>query len=179
MAVEQPASTTAEAMRCCHEMVTVATSESLQFVDITEAVAACCEGSAVSHGVVTVVSRHTTAAVLIQENEPLLLGDLCRMLQAVAPRHRHYCHNDIDARHDVPPDERPNGHSHAQALLLPSSLQVVLVDGRLDLGRWQRLFLVELDGPRERAVSVMILGVSTAAGSSLRLVRGSTGGGVS
>jgi len=55
-------------------------------------------------------------------------------------------------------DGRINGHSHCRALLLGSSACLNVIDGRLLLGRWQRVFLVELDGPRARDVSVLILG---------------------
>ena len=54
--------------------------------------------------------------------------------------------------------ERPNGHAHCQALLLPSSACLNVVQGRLRLGQWQRVFFVELDGPRERDLSVLIVG---------------------
>jgi secondary thiamine-phosphate synthase enzyme len=55
-------------------------------------------------------------------------------------------------------EERPNGHAHCRALLLPSSACLNVTEGRLQLGRWQRVFLVELDGPRERSVSVLLFG---------------------
>jgi thiamine phosphate synthase YjbQ (UPF0047 family) len=58
----------------------------------------------------------------------------------------------------VPPGERPNGHSHAKALLLRTSETLHVVGGRLQLGRWQRLLLLELDGPRERELSLLALG---------------------
>jgi secondary thiamine-phosphate synthase enzyme len=65
----------------------------------------------------------------------------------------------MDARSvNLAPGERPNGHAHCQALLLGSSASLNLADGRLQLGCWQRIFLVELDGPRAREVSVLVLG---------------------
>ena len=54
--------------------------------------------------------------------------------------------------------ERANGHAHCRALLLPSSVCLNVASGRLLLGKWQRVFLVELDGPREREVSALLLG---------------------
>ncbi len=56
------------------------------------------------------------------------------------------------------PGERPNGSSHCKALLLGTSACLNVVDGRLLLGRWQRVFLVELDGPRTRDISVLLMG---------------------
>ena len=56
------------------------------------------------------------------------------------------------------PDERPNGRAHARALLLGPSKTLTVLDGRLQLGRWQSIFLAELDGPRERTISLTIMG---------------------
>jgi secondary thiamine-phosphate synthase enzyme len=170
MAVREPHAEPARALQSWHRVLSFTTTRSQHFLDITDAVAACCAEKGLSSGLVTVQSRHTTAAVVLQENEPLLLEDLARVLERVAPRSGHYCHNDLEARTEVPPDERPNGHSHARALLLPSSAHLVVTGGRLDLGRWQRLFLVELDGPRRRHVSVMALGLGVEDDDGLRLV---------
>ena len=59
---------------------------------------------------------------------------------------------------NVTDGERPNGHAHCRALLLPSSACLNVTGGRLALGRWQRVFFVELDGPRERDISVLAFG---------------------
>ncbi len=55
-------------------------------------------------------------------------------------------------------DEPINGHAHCRALLLPTSVTLTIVGGQLSLGRWQRLFFVELDGPRRRELSAVIVG---------------------
>jgi secondary thiamine-phosphate synthase enzyme len=153
-----------------HEVLRLATSDRQQLLDITELVESVCTRARIGQGTVTVASRHTTAAIVVQENEPLLLQDLNRFLQRIAPENAHYCHNDMAARADVPPEERPNGHSHVRALLLPCSAQLVITGGRLDLGRWQRIFLAELDGPRQRQVSLMVTGAAADEGGAIRLV---------
>jgi len=67
--------------------------------------------------------------------------------------------DDLDLRAvNVIDEERPNGHAHCRALVLPSSVCLNVVRGGVQLGQWQRVFLVELDGPRDRNVSVMMLG---------------------
>jgi len=66
-------------------------------------------------------------------------------------------HNDIHLR-DCPPHEPENAHSHLIAMLLGSSEVIPILDGELDLGRWQSVMLVELDGPRQRTVSVRLFG---------------------
>jgi secondary thiamine-phosphate synthase enzyme len=136
------------------------THEPIQFVDITEQVADLVQAAGLCDGIVTVFVRHTTAAVRIQEDEPLLLEDLRQFLGRVAPAQAHYRHNDFRIRtQHMHEDESPNGHAHCLQLLLGSSESVPVVDGDLQLGTWQRIFLVELDGPRpEREVLVQVLG---------------------
>jgi secondary thiamine-phosphate synthase enzyme len=111
-------------------------------------------------GPVTVQSRHTTASVVVNENEPLLVEDLKDALQRWAPEGLHYRHNDLAARYTAPEGERPNGHSHARALMLCTSVCLNVADGRVDLGEWQSVFLVELDGPRSRTLSIQVLGAT-------------------
>lgn len=109
-------------------------------------------------GWVNVQTRHTTTGLLVNELEPLLLGDLANLLERLAPRGAGYAHDALHHRDGVPPDERPNGHAHAKASLLRSSETLNVVGGSLQLGRWQRVLLVELDGPRAREVSLVALG---------------------
>jgi secondary thiamine-phosphate synthase enzyme len=136
------------------------THEPIEFLDITREVADAARSAGVRDGVVTIFSRHTTAAVRIQEDEPLLLEDLRRFLRRLAPSRDHYQHNDFRVRTvHMHEDERPNGHAHCLQLLLGTSETVPVLDGELQLGTWQRIFLVELDGPRpRREVLVQVLG---------------------
>jgi secondary thiamine-phosphate synthase enzyme len=138
----------------------VPTHAPIDLLDITDRVAALVRQAHVDAGFVQVFVRHTTAAVRIQEDEPLLLDDLRRFLATLAPAEADYGHNDFRVRtHHMHPDERPNGHAHCLQLLLGSSESVPIIDGRLALGEWQRLFLVELDGPRpRREVLVQVVG---------------------
>jgi secondary thiamine-phosphate synthase enzyme len=102
---------------------------------------------------------HTTTAIVVNEHEPLLLADFAALLGRVAPQDALYGHDDITARTvNLAPGERPNGHAHCRAVLLGSSALLNLAGGHLQLGRWQRVFLVEMDGPRSREVSVLVLG---------------------
>lgn len=130
-----------------------------EFIDITDEVRSAVSASGIQNGTVTIFSRHTTAAVKINENEPLLLRDMARFLQVAAPREGEYRHNDFVIRTaNMTDDECPNGHSHCQHLLLAASETVPVSAGRPLLGRWQSVFLVELDRPREREVVVQVLG---------------------
>lgn len=136
------------------------TQAEIGFQDITPSVAAVVRSAGVRDGQVAVFSRHTTAAIRIQEDEPLLLQDMVVFLTRLAPRDLPYGHNDFRIRTEhMHPDESPNGHSHCLQLLLGTSETIPIVDGELQLGTWQRIFLVELDGPRrQRDVVVQVLG---------------------
>jgi len=146
------------AIRTHHSVIRLRTLECLQFIDITEEVEEIVARAGVTNGWVNIQTKHTTTAIIVNENEPLLHQDLKLMLERLAPRSAEYEHNDFSRRVDIPPDEPANGHSHCKALFLPISACVNVADGLLQLGRWQRIFLVELDDSRERSVSVMVMG---------------------
>src|SRR5437879_2487128 len=137
------------------------TSAPIQLLDITSQVIALVRATRLREGVVSVFSRHTTLSVRIQENEPLLLEDLRDFLKRLAPSTTPYRHNDFTVRTEhMHPDESPNGHAHCLHMLLGGSESVPVFDGEVQLGTWQRLFAVELDGPRpRREILVQTLGV--------------------
>jgi secondary thiamine-phosphate synthase enzyme len=138
---------------------TIRTGKGPQFVDVTDRVAGLVRDAAVRNGFAIVFTRHTTAAIRINENEPMLLRDMEEFLRKVAPAHVYYSHNDFSRRTaNMSDGEQPNGHSHCQQLLLGASEAIPIVGGELLLGRWQRLFLVELDRGRKREVVVQLVG---------------------
>ena len=138
--------------------ISIDTDRAPGFFDITEQVMDAVGESAITDGLVLVYSRHTTAAIKINEQEPLLIHDMEEFLTRVAPPDDYYRHNDFDVRTaNMTPDEQPNGHAHCQHLLLSASETLPVVDGKLDLGTWQRIFLVELDRPRPREVFVKVI----------------------
>ncbi len=127
------------------------------FHDETERVQAAVARLGLFEGVVVVFSMHTTAAVVVNEDEPLLHADFARFLNRLAPRLA-YEHDDLSRRQSVPPDEPLNGHSHCQQLMLGQNSVIPVDRGRLRLGSWQRVFLVELDGSRPRRLRVQTIG---------------------
>jgi len=141
------------------DVVELHTEERVQFIDLTELVAERVRRSGVGHGLVCLQTRHTTTAVVVNENEPLLIEDAKLMLERLAPRDARYGHNELHRRRGAAPDESPNGDAHCRAMLLGSSATLAVVDGALQLGRWQRVFLVELDGPRCRTLAVVVMGL--------------------
>jgi secondary thiamine-phosphate synthase enzyme len=136
------------------------THEPIQFLDITQRVAELVRAVRLREGLVTVFCRHTTAGVCVQENEPLLLEDLRAFLERSAPASAHYRHNDFRVRTvHMHEDESPNGHAHCLQLTIGASEAFPVSEGELLLGTWQRIFLVELDGPRPaRELIVQLMG---------------------
>lgn len=143
-----------------HDSVELETGKRIQFIDLTGLVRERVRESEVVNGLVNVQTRHTTTAIVLNENEHQLLRDFEDRLEAWAPREKSYHHNDFEARRFQlrSADERPNGDAHARAILLGASETLNVVDGALQLGPWQRVFLVELDGPRRRSVSILVMG---------------------
>lgn len=142
-----------------HTVRTVARGE---FVDITEDVDRVVARSGVSDGMVVVYSPHTTCAVLINELERGFIEDFRDLLEDLVPVDRAYRHDDLSVRTqnlDGDPHDVPNGWAHVrQSLLATASQTIPVAAGRLLLGRWQRIFLVELDRARERRVLIQVVG---------------------
>ena len=152
-------------MRTCVFTLHVESSSAPEFIDITERVAELVADSNVRSGWALVFSKHTTAAITIQENEPLLLTDMANFLERLSPKTGHYRHNDFSVRTvHMHEDECPNGHSHCQHLSLGSSETIPVIEGELALGQWQRIFMVELDGEKatqvgRRELIVQVMGM--------------------
>jgi secondary thiamine-phosphate synthase enzyme len=142
-----------------HTKIRITTERPTQFIDLTDGIEAVVAEAGIRFGFVNVQTLHTTTAIVVNELEPLLLSDFSTLLENAAPHDAGYRHDDVMARTvNVTPDERINGHAHCRALLLGPSACLNVIDGRLLLGRWQRVFMAELDGPRAREISVLILG---------------------
>ena len=158
--IEQEVYSGVSSLRAHSETLSYHTVDAPQFIDITDDVADAVDRSGVENGIVVVFSRHTTAAIKINECEPELIKDMAQFLREIAPIERDYCHNNFDVRTvNMEEDECPNAHSHCRHLMLSASERVPLIEGSLMLGRWQRLFLIELDRPKSRQVVVQVLGV--------------------
>lgn len=152
------------ALQVARSILRYQTLAARQFIDITDDVERVVDASGITEGWVTVFSRHTTAAIRINEHEPELLKDLAELLGAVAPVDRSYFHNDFTVRTvNMTPEESPNAHAHCQHLLLGASETIPLVDAHLMFGRWQRVFLIELDQARPRDVVVSVMGCPRSA----------------
>jgi secondary thiamine-phosphate synthase enzyme len=142
-----------------HTKIRISTDHPTQFIDLTDRLEALVSEAGIRCGYVNVQTLHTTTAIIVNELEPLLLSDFATLLERAAPHQAGYRHDDVTVRTvNVMPEERMNGHAHCRALLLGPSACLNVIDGQLLLGRWQRVLMAELDGPRGREISVLITG---------------------
>ena len=91
-----------------------------------------------------------------REMEERLIIDMQEWFSQIVPREIGYKHDDLHLRNNIPVDEPKNAHSHMQALLLGNDVSVPFKDGKLQLGQYQDVILVELDGPKKRGIVVSI-----------------------
>ena len=142
---------------------TVEAEARLGIVDLSDELRRAVKDSGVAQGLVVAFCLHTTCSLVINEWEDGLRDDLTARLEEMAPRSGYYAHDDAARRTQnlvSDEDERRNGHSHiAQMLLGGTSQTIPVADGEPALGRWQRLWLIELDEPKERGVRFTVLGV--------------------
>ena len=149
----------------------------LHFINITKDVNEFIKKSGVKDGSIVIQTHHTTCSVWVNEDEKNLIsseGDLKRVLDRFAGPEEEYAHNDVrDVRnpkgkrdtHLCEPDEKGvvheciNGHAHAQGMILPCSISLIVNSGKLLLGAWQHVMLVELDHDREMEVSFIVQGI--------------------
>lgn len=154
-----------------------------EFITITSDVEEIIKKSKIKRGTIVIQTHHTTCGIWVNENEKNLIGpseeigytsDLRKVLDNFADPASEYGHNDIchiqnkNGKRDThlcEPDENGvineciNGHAHAQAMMLQSSISLIVSEGKLLRGRWQEVLLVELDHDRERIISFLVSGV--------------------
>lgn len=131
--------------------IDVNTRGDADILDITQPVAEAVTRSGLKDGLATVFTPSSTSALTTVEYEPGCLSDLRRLFDEILPPDRPYAHN---ARWGD-----GNGHSHARAALLGASFTVPFSGGRLILGSWQQIILVDFDvRPRRRQVVIQLLG---------------------
>ncbi len=136
---------------------TIKTEKDFQVIDITEIVEKQVREKNIEKGIVSITTKHTTTAIRVNENECLLMKDIYEFFDKLVTKNKDYFHDDISKRKDCPKDEPKNAHAHLKALLMGASETLPIQDGKLVLGKWQRIFFIELDGPRERSFTMSII----------------------
>lgn len=137
------------------ETIIYKTRERLELINITRDLNELIQKRGMKAGFIIVQSLHTTTAVFINEFQQALLDDMKAVLEKLVGRLDYWRHNDPR----LSECDRKNADSHLKAMLLGHTLSLPVRNGALALGTWQSIILAELDGPRERAIHVQVLGV--------------------
>ncbi len=135
------------------------TKNECDFIDLTEEIKNFVNGSGIKNGLVNIQLLHTSCALILNENEPLLIEDIKDNLEEISPKNKTYKHDDLSIRTvNVCDNECVNGHSHCKVIHLLSNITLNLIDTHLQLGQWQNIMLVELDSSRPRKVQIFVMG---------------------
>jgi len=138
-------------MRILNNKVNINTKGNEDFVNITRQLVKLCDSSGLENGIMTVFISGSTAGITTFEYEPGLIRDLKEFYDKMAPTNVHYHHDETwgDA----------NGFSHVRATLTGPSMVIPFEKGKLLLGTWQQVVLMEFDNrPRSREVVVQLMG---------------------
>ena len=136
---------------CFIDEIMVSMGMGPDIVDITARLNAVLDASGIRRGTLHATSLGSTGSLTTIEYEPGVVEDLKRAIRELAPPDRSYAHE--DAWHDG------NGHSHVQAALIGPSLVVPIRQGRMFLGTWQQVIIINHDNcTRDRKVGVTIIG---------------------
>jgi secondary thiamine-phosphate synthase enzyme len=136
-------------MKIYNEHITLQSQKPREVFNITSQVKAAMEKSTFRDGIILVSSLHSNSAVIVNDDEPGLLEDLDAWLNHLAPATDNYKHK---GRFES------NAAIHFQSLLLHHQAIVAFTEARLDLGPWQSILFVELDGLRPKRILVKVMG---------------------
>lgn len=120
----------------------------VEIIDITKDLNDILAKCKIKEGIINIFARHSTAGIVINENESGLVKDFQNALESLIPENKNYLHDRIDN----------NADSHIRAFFIGSSETIPLERSSLSLGTWQSVFFVELDGPRNRKFVVTVMG---------------------
>ena len=124
------------------------TSKKQEMIDLTKRIRAIVSASGVQNGLCSVFCGHTTGAVTLNENtDPDVQTDILNALERAIPTEAQYYKH-----------EEGNAHAHAKAVAVGSSETIPVQNGKLMLGTWQAIYFCEFDGPRNRKVTVTVVG---------------------
>lgn len=143
-------------LRMYLETLSYKTRERLELINITRDINEVIEKQGLGAGITLVQTLHTTTAIFINEFQQALLDDMKAFLEKFVGRFDYWRHNDPR----ISECSRQNADSHLRAMVLGHTLSLPVRNGELALGYWQSVIFAELDGPRDRAIQVQILGMA-------------------
>jgi len=146
-------------MKIFKQTIEIKSTSQIEFIDITDRVDEVIQSSGIREGQVLVYSPHTSASIVINHNEPMLIQDFMRVLYRLVPVSDRYSHDLFEIGRSKNSDGRSNGHSHCKAMLLGVSETIPIEKGKMILTEKQNIFLAEMDGARTRDLVVQVIGL--------------------
>lgn len=138
------------------ETVQVNTPDHTVMVDVTDIVARKVQESGVRSGLCVIYIPHTTAGIMVNEGaDPAVMDDVLATLDRLVPWKSNYKHAE------------GNAAAHIKSILMGGSIHIIIENGRLILGTWERIFLCEFDGPRTRKIRIKIMSDAADPGKSV------------
>lgn len=126
--------------------ISFSTSEKFQVIDITEEVAELVKD--VNDGVAVIFIPHATCGIIINENyDPKVSKDIITALNQIIPLRNDWKHDQVDG----------NAAAHIKSAIIGPSETIIIKDGKMQLGTWQQIALIDFDGPKKRKVFVKII----------------------
>ncbi len=135
-------------MQILTEILELKTNQRVEIIDITRSINAALGESGLRKGLVNIYSKHSTSAIFINENEAGLVEDYVDLIESLIPTGKNYKHDRIDN----------NADSHLRSFIIGSNQTVPFDNGSMNLGTWQSVFFLDMDGPRNRKVNITIMG---------------------
>lgn len=135
-------------MQILTEILELKTTKRIEITDITRNIDAAIAESGLRKGLVNIYSKHSTSALFINENEAGLVEDYVDLIEKLVPTGDNYRHDRIDN----------NADSHLRSFIIGNNQTVPFENGSMNLGTWQSVFFLEMDGPRNRQITVTIMG---------------------
>ena len=128
------------------KQINVKSEKRNHFIDVTDDIAKVVISENIKNGIIKLFVPHTTAGVTINEGfDPAVTKDLDKILSSISPYSSSYLHSE------------GNSDSHMKASLIGNTQDVFIKNGSLLLGRWQRIYFCEFDGPRNRKLEIAII----------------------
>ena len=141
-------------MKIQHGGFSVSTRKRMEILDVTSNVIKIVDESGIMNGLVHIWVPHATAAIAVNEHDTDLWDDILTAFEHLVPIKGNYRHN---AKYSWTASEQ-NAHAHILNCLIKPSVTVPLEDGKMQLGTWQSILFIEMDGSRTRQVHVQVMG---------------------
>lgn len=135
-------------MEMAKYIVNKESNKRVEIIDMTQDINDILTKSKIKDGLINIFAKHSTAGIVINENESGLVKDFQNAIESLIPENNNYLHDRIDN----------NADSHIRSFFIGSSETIPVENGHLSLGTWQSIFFVELDGPRNRKFVITVMG---------------------